>query len=72
MASRDKAGELGDVRAAEPLIKALKCDNQALVRVHAAQAFWKLIDKRAIDPLIASPKDPYYLVRFTLLEHWAI
>lgn len=55
--------ELGDVKAVEPLIKALKSDNQALVRVHAAQAFWKLIDKRVIDPLIASLKDPYYMVR---------
>jgi HEAT repeat protein len=58
-----KLGEIGDVRAVEPLIKALKSNNQALVRAHAAQAFWNLIDKREIDPLIASLKDPYYLVR---------
>lgn len=57
-------GKLGDVRATEPLIEALKPPYQAALRAHAAQAFWTLIDARAIEPLILSLKrDPYYMVR---------
>ncbi|HEY4699998.1 MAG TPA: HEAT repeat domain-containing protein [Nitrososphaerales archaeon] len=59
-----KLGDLGDAKAVSHLVAALQPSNQALVRAHAAQAFWKLIDSRDIDHLIQSLKDdPYYLVR---------
>ena len=44
-------GEIGDKRAVEPLIKALK-DKEWMVGMMAAGALGKLKDKRAVEPLI--------------------
>jgi len=49
-------GELGDVRAVEPLIVALK-DSDRFVRQTAAVALGRLKDGRAVEPLIAAIKD---------------
>ena len=43
-------GELGDKRATEPLVDAIKSDDPA-TRYYAARALIKLGDKRAIAPL---------------------
>jgi HEAT repeat protein len=49
-------GELGDKRAFEPLITALK-DEDRSVRSSASGALGELGDKRAVEPLIAALKD---------------
>lgn len=54
-------GKLGDVRAVNPLIAALK-DKQWDVRLTAAEALGKLKDTRAVEPLITALKDPHFLV----------
>ena len=49
-------GEIGDQRAVEPLIAALK-DNTWKVRINAMEALGKIGDQRAVEPLIAALKD---------------
>ena len=60
-------GELGDVRAVEPLIAALRGPDK--LRQAAAEALGKLGDARAVEPLIASLKeDPSENVRQAAAE----
>jgi HEAT repeat protein len=49
-------GMIGDARAVEPLITALK-DQSRSVRENAASALGKIGDARAVEPLIAALKD---------------
>ena len=55
-------GNLGDARAVEPLIAALK-DSDSSVRQRAAEALGKLRDTRAVEPLITALKDRDSYVR---------
>jgi len=55
-------GELGDKRAVEPLIKALK-DPDWIVRCDVAIALGALGDECAVEPLIYALKDPSEFVR---------
>ena len=48
-------GEIGDKRAVEPLIDALR-DADYTVQLHAAEALVKVGDKRAVEPLIVTLK----------------
>lgn len=61
----EQLGKVGNSSAIPPLIEALKSHNQALVRANSAKAFWneRLVDERALEPLISSLNDSYYLVR---------
>jgi HEAT repeat protein len=56
-------GEIGDPRATEPLIAALK-NTDVSVRYHAAQALGEIKDPRALEPLIAALKDRDVPVRY--------
>ena len=49
-------GKLGDARAVEPLIVALK-DEDMNIRFTATLALGQLADTRAVEPLIAALKD---------------
>ena len=51
-------GKIGDARAVEPLIQALK-DRDYDVRGKAAEALGKIGDARAVEPLIQALKDEY-------------
>ena len=55
-AAAEALGEIGDARAVEPLIAALK-DGDWDVRQFAAKALGKIGDARAVEPLIATLKD---------------
>jgi hypothetical protein len=55
-------GEIGDTRAVEPLIQALR-DTDNYVRREAADALGWIQDVRAVDPLIQSLKDEDEFVR---------
>ena len=61
--SADDLGNLGDTRAVEPLILALKDDESHSVRDSAARALGKLNDTRAVEPLIQALKDENGSVR---------
>ena len=50
-------GQIGDKRAVEPLIKALKDDRGHAVRRIAAYALGEIGDKRAVEPLIEMLED---------------
>ena len=56
-------GEIGDERAVEPLIYALKKDKSKQVRANAAAALGKIGDKRAVQPLIDALSDEKNWVR---------
>ncbi len=60
-------GQIGDVRAADPLIVALK-DNDYSVRKTAVDALVMLGDARAVEPLIAALKDKSTSVRLAIIE----
>ena len=62
-------GHLGDQRAVQPLIEALKDPNRD-VRLAAAEALGYLRDKRAVPHLIAALKDPNRDVR--LAAAWSL
>jgi len=49
-------GEIGDARAVEPLLAALK-DKDVYVRENAVEALGKIGDTRAVEPLLAALKD---------------
>ena len=55
-AAAEVLGKIGDPRAVEPLIAALK-DAEWIVREAAAKALGKIGDTRAVEPLIAALKD---------------
>ena len=55
-------GEIGDTRAVEPLIQALK-DKDYDVRRHAAEALGEIGDTRAVGPLLQALKDKDDAVR---------
>jgi HEAT repeat protein len=55
-------GQIGDTRAVEPLIAALK-DEDSFVRWQAAEALGQIGDTRAVEPLIAALKDESKQVR---------
>jgi HEAT repeat protein len=55
-------GEIGDTRAVEPLIAALK-DRSVNRRLSAAEALGKIGDTRALAPLIVALDDDNYQVR---------
>jgi len=65
--SAEVLGEIGDKRAVEPLIQALK-DVKADVRKSAAEALGKLRDRRATEPLIQALKDVKRDVRGSATE----
>jgi HEAT repeat protein len=60
-------GEIGDARAVEPLIAALK-DKNSGIRYGAAGALGEIGDARAVEPLIAALKDKHPVVRETAAE----
>ena len=60
-------GRIGDSRAVEPLIAALK-DEDVNVRWPAARALGEIKDTRAIKPLIAALKDAEWIVREAAAE----
>jgi HEAT repeat protein len=51
-------GEIGDPRAVDPLIEALK-DEYSRVRSSAARALGEIGDPKAVDPLTEALKDEY-------------
>ena len=61
-AAADALGEIGDPKAVEPLIAALK-DPDDDVREAAAEALGRIGDPRAVDPLNAALNDPDHDVR---------
>jgi HEAT repeat protein len=62
MAAAEVLGKLGDVRAVEPLVTALK-DEARYVQAAAAEALGKLGDVQAVGPLVAALKDEDMNVR---------
>ncbi len=60
-------GDIGDARAVEPLIQALK-DKNAGVRRVVADALGKIKDERVIEPLIQALEDRDDDVRFRAAE----
>jgi len=50
-------GKIGDVRAAESLMAALKDDESSMVRFAAARALGKIGDPRAVEPLVTALGD---------------
>lgn len=56
-------GEIGDSRAVDSLIQALKDDKDSYVRNKAAEALGKIGDAQAVDPLIKALKDKEWMVR---------
>jgi HEAT repeat protein len=52
-------GQVGDVRAVEPLISALLNDSDLFVREFAARSLERIGDKRAIKPLLDVFKQEY-------------
>ncbi len=61
-AAAEALGRIGDPRAVEPLIMALK-DRDLAVRRKAAEALGKIKDARAVEPLIVAMKDENEYVR---------
>ncbi len=61
-------GWIGDPRAVEPIITALKNGNN-YTKMEAAVALGKLNDKRAVDPLIAALNDRNQEVRERSMHH---
>ena len=61
-------GEIGDSRAIEPLIQALK-DKDKYIREWAADALGEIGNERAVEPLIEALKDEYSSVRWNAV--WA-
>jgi HEAT repeat protein len=57
-----KLGELGDARAIEPLLQALR-DRSSEVRTNAIEALAKLGDPRVVEPLIQCLQDSNFFVR---------
>ena len=58
-------GTIGDKRAVEPLIKALKKDEYREARLNAAQALGEINDTRAVEALIEALNDDYkYVVEY--------
>ncbi|MFB0562557.1 MAG: HEAT repeat domain-containing protein [Candidatus Lokiarchaeia archaeon] len=64
-------GEIGDRRAVEPLIEALK-DERGGVRKAAAAALGRLKDKRAVEPLIEVLKENIKSIPLQLLKEIAV
>ncbi|NSW75431.1 MAG: HEAT repeat domain-containing protein [Candidatus Atribacteria bacterium] len=60
-------GEIGDIRAVEPLITVLREDQEERVRTQAAHALGRLGDKRAVKPLIEALKDREHSVRYAAI-----
>jgi HEAT repeat protein len=58
----DALGQMGDLRAVEPLIYALK-DEDRIVKEAVARALGELKDLRAVEPLIQTLEDEYSRVR---------
>ncbi|MCF8051858.1 MAG: protein kinase [Desulfobacterales bacterium] len=56
-------GEIGDDRAVEPLIEALKERGYTSLQFKAAKALGKIGDARAVEPLVEALKDDYAGVR---------
>ncbi len=56
-------GTIGDQRAVEPLVKALKQDSDWPVRSAAAEALGKIGDDSAVEPLVAALNDEKWAVR---------
>jgi HEAT repeat protein len=54
--------KIGDIRAVEPLIKALK-DEDAIVRMHALKALSRIGDTRAVEPLAEMLKEKDKAIR---------
>ncbi|WP_103125505.1 HEAT repeat domain-containing protein [Nostoc cycadae] len=57
-----KLGELGDIRAVEPLLQALS-DRSSEVRTNAIESLVKLGDSRAVEPIIQCLQDADFFVR---------
>ncbi len=69
MAAVEALGNIGDVRAVEPLISALKDKDWGWgVREGAAEALGNIGDVRAVEPLVAALKDEYRDVREVAAE----
>jgi HEAT repeat protein len=68
-AAAEALGWIGDVRAVEPLIVALK-DTHESVREAAAKALGWIGDKRAVEPLTALLSDEKNLYVKRLLRRW--
>jgi len=67
-AAAEALGEIGDARAVEPLIAALK-DKDREMRETAAKALGEIGDARAVEPLIAALKDrELYLLGWNATE----
>ena len=60
-------GAIGDARAVEPLIAALKDENKYVSQA-AAKALGKIKDPRPVEPLIAALKDQYSWARAAAAE----
>ncbi len=58
----DALGQIGDLRAVEPLIYALK-DEDRIVKEAVARALGELKDLKAVEPLIQTLEDEYSRVR---------
>lgn len=56
-------GLIGDPKAVDPLIVALKDDHDPSIRYNAAMALGNISDSRAIDPLVDALNDSNYVVR---------
>jgi len=61
-AAAEALGQIGDVRAVEPLVTALK-DKDKSVRKAAAEALGQIADPRALEPLIGTLQDRNAFVR---------
>lgn len=61
-------GGMGDLRAVEPLIAALRDDSDSRVRAYAAVALQRIGHKHAFGPLIAALNDPCSRVRQTVTK----
>jgi hypothetical protein len=59
----DALGELGDLRAVEPLLTALEDEDES-VRSSAADALGNLGDPKAVEPLLTALGDEAYIVRY--------
>jgi HEAT repeat protein len=57
-----RLGDIGDVRAVEPLVRALRDDRDARVRSSAAGALGRIGDVRAMEPLVRALKEDRDLV----------
>jgi HEAT repeat protein len=68
MAAAEALGRIGDPRAVEPLIVALKNGGWYMIRKAAAEALGRIGDPRAVEPLIPVLKDEYFKVREAATE----